>query len=226
MIKNKFLALAMAAAAAMTLATAVPAFADNTTTVSLTVAPKNTYTMTVPSATNLDSTGEATELAGGIQITGGDLAEGKKITVKASSAADWKMSAEGKTTTISYSLYSDEGTTSATTWEFSQAEANAANGATKAVYAKANATDVANAASGTYSDVITFTAKVESATPMVSFTFEDGSYQVKQGTTWSEFVSTHNINIGGKELWEETSWTQKNLGDVIEAGTYKLYEGQ
>lgn len=160
MIKNKFLALAMACA--MTLVAAVPAFAD-TTTVSLIVAPTNNYTLTVPSATTLDSTGKATELTGGIQITGGDLAEGKKITVTADSD-DWKMSASGVNTTIGYGLYANStDNTTTTSWDFSKTEANAVNGTTKAVYAKANADDVEKAASGTYTDVITFTAALDNA---------------------------------------------------------------
>ncbi len=192
MIKNKFLALAMACA--MTLATAVPAFATgNTTTVSLTVAPTNTYTMKVPAAMPLDSTGEATALSGGIQITNGDLEEGKKLTVTAESANEWKMTAEGKTTTIRYSLYSDAGTTAATTWEFEKDEAK--NGTTKAVYAKANADDLKAAASGTYSDVITFTATLGDAVNMVSFTVNGAECSVAEGTTWSEFVAGQGSSV-------------------------------
>ena len=68
MNKNKILAIAMASAMMTgTLATAVPVFAaDNTTTVSVTVAPKNTYTMTVPANTTLNSDGTAKELTNGI----------------------------------------------------------------------------------------------------------------------------------------------------------------
>ena len=70
MNKNKILAIAMAGAMMTgTLATAVPVFAaeNSTTTVSLDVEPpKNTYTMTVPANTTLNSDGTAKELTNGI----------------------------------------------------------------------------------------------------------------------------------------------------------------
>ena len=196
MKRNRFLALAMAGA--MTLTASVPAFAadgSGTTEVSLTVAPKNTYTLTVPAATTLDSDGEATQLSGGIKITGGDLEDGKKLTVTATSDSEWKMSATGKETSIGYALYSDAGTTEATTWEFTQAEANAADGATKAVYAKADAEDLAAAASGSYSDVITFTAEVADAVTGVTFTLNGASYTVNEGTTWAQFIEGNGKNV-------------------------------
>ena len=191
MNRNKFLALTMAGA--MTLAAATPVFAENktgTTTVSLVVAapaPTNEYTMTVAAKTALDSEGAVTELTGGIKITDGDLEEGKKLTVTAESQNDWTLKADGVTTGIGYALYSDEAAeTEATSWEFTQAEAK--EGATKAVYAKADATDVADAAAGTYSDTITFTAAVEDAVTGVTFTIDGASYTVDEGTTWAQFI--------------------------------------
>ncbi len=166
MNKNKILAIAMASAMMTgTLATAVPVFAaDNTTTVSVTVAPKNTYTMTVPANTTLNSDGTAKELTNGIKITDGTLEEGKKLIVTATSTTGWEMTATGLDTTIGYGLYYDEAAeTEATSWEFTQEEANNAGGSTKNVYVKANTADIENAAAGTYSDVITFTAEVKDA---------------------------------------------------------------
>ncbi len=239
MIKNKFLALTMAAA--MTLATAVPAFAadgSGTTTVSLTVAPKNTYTMTVPSATPLDSTGEATQLTGGIKITDGTLENDKKLTVTATSKNDWYMvtTESDVSTKIGYALYSDAGTTAATIWEFTKEQANADGGATKDVYAKANADDLKAAASGVYSDVITFTAKVESATPMVSFNIDGSQYSVAVGTTWSQFVagdgssflkiSGNNVeqsNRSGFFVFTDSPFAKVNASDVITAQAYAIY---
>ncbi len=208
MIKNKFLALAMAAA--MTLATAVPAFATgNETTVSITVAPKNNYTMTVPSATTLNSDGTATALSGGIQITNGDLEEGKKITVTATSANNWNMTASGVDTTIGYGLYSDSAAeTAATTWEFTEEEANTGTtGATKNVYAKANATDVTKAASGTYSDVITFEAEVVNATvavDSVSLNMNDVRAEVDMTVPLEATVSPANATD------KTVTWTTDN----------------
>ncbi len=167
MIKNKFLALAMAAA--MTLATAVPAFAEQsgTTTVSLTIeAPSNTYTLTVPANTELNSDGTAKQLTGGIKITEGALQDGKKITVTAESENKWEMVAADAAvkTKIGYGLYANStDNTTTTSWDFSQTDANAESGTTKNVYAKANTTDVNAAKAGEYSDVITFTAALDNA---------------------------------------------------------------
>ena len=163
--------MAMALAAAMmtgTFAAGVPALATeadnkNQTTISVTVAPRNTYTLSVPATTEISADGSATQLTNGITITNGELAEGKKLTVTASTTSGWKMSADDVGTTIGYALYSDAGTTAATSWEFSQEEANKENGTTKDVYAKATAEDLKTAKAGTYSDVITFEASVEDA---------------------------------------------------------------
>ena len=193
MNRNKFLALAMAGA--MTLAASVPAFAEdnNTTQVTLTVSGRNSYTMTVPAKTALDSAGAVTELTGGIKITDGDLADGKKLTVTATSQNDWALTATGAETTIAYALYSDEAAeTEATGWEFTQEEANAAGGATAKVYAKPDADALNAAKSGEYSDVITFTAAVEDEVTEVSFSItKDGAtgcYTVTKGTTWNSFL--------------------------------------
>ena len=190
MIKNRFLALAVAVA--VMAGTAVPAFAEssNTTTVSLTVAPTNTYTMTVPAKTTLDSEGAVTELTNGIKITNGDLADGKKLTVTATSQNSWTLTADGETTGISYALYSDStAATAATSWEFTQAEANAAAGATKKVYAKVNATDVGAAKPGEYSDVITFTAAVENVTTISTVTLNKNTTS-KDGVTYSGYSTS------------------------------------
>ncbi len=230
MIKNKFLALAMAAA--MTLATAVPAFADNETTVSLTVPEWNTYTLTVPADTELNIDGTAKQLSGGIKITGGNLMEGKKLTVTAESAHEWKMTASGVETKISYSLYSNSNAaTSATTWEFTRDEANAESGTTKDVYAKANTDEMYEAASGVYSDVITFTAKVESAAPQVTFTLDISggnyqSYSVDEGTTWRDFIEKNNISLGRNSIINNNGYGTMDLNSAIVSGRYFLGEAQ
>ena len=203
MIKNRFLALAVAVA--VMAGTAVPAFAEssNTTTVSLTVAPTNTYTMTVPAKTTLDSEGAVTELTNGIKITNGDLADGKKLTVTATSQNSWTLTAEGVTGGIGYTLYSDAGTTEATSWEFTQAEANAAAGATKKVYAKVNTTDVGTAKPGEYSDVITFTATVENVTTISTVTLNKNTTS-KDGVTYSGYSTSLMDTYSGGTISTES----------------------
>lgn len=180
----------MAAMLAGSMATAMPVMAESkTTTVSLTVEkPANTYTLSVPANTTLNSDGTATELTNGITITDGNLEDGKKLTVTASSGNNWKIKADGVSTGIGYTLYSDAGTTKATSWEFSQAEANAANGTTKSVYAGIVADDAKNASAGTYSDTITFSAQLKETT--ISFYLHDVKYSVTEGTTWKEFAES------------------------------------
>lgn len=218
MNKNKFLALAMAGAMMTgTLATAVPVLAedDNTTKVSLTVAQKNTYTMTVPAATELGNEGEITQLTNGISITNGTLEDGMKLTVTAESKNDWYMvTSDSSTTKIGYTLYSDEGTTEAKSWAFSQTDAN--NGAKKDVYAKANKDDVAKAGAGTYSDVITFNAKVETAKVAVE--------SVELNCNWSELTVGDNLileaTVAPTDATDKTvTWTSSDDSVVtVDAG--------
>lgn len=232
MNRNKFLALAMAGA--MTLATAVPAYAtgsSGTTEVSLTLSPKNTYTLTVPAKTALNSDGTVTELTNGIKITDGDLADGKKLTVTATSQNSWALTAEDVDTTISYALYSDDAAeTGATSWEFTQAEANADEGTTKSVYAKPDATALSAAKSGEYSDVITFTAAVEDEVTYVSFSItKDGAtnyYTVTSGTTWSGFLSSGAGAQYANDKITNGSGNSVNENAVIVAGSYSVVSYQ
>lgn len=137
-----------------------------TTTISVVIEPKNTYVLTVPATTIISSDGASTELSGGIKITDGDLADDKVVTVTATTTSDWKMSTNDEkiTTKIVYGLYASETDSQKTTsWTFTQTEANATDGTTKEVYAKASADDLKSAKVGTYSDTITFTASVVDA---------------------------------------------------------------
>ena len=188
---KRLLALAMAGAM-MTgaFATAMPVLADDgktaTTTVSLTVK-NNSYTMQVPARTELAADGSITALDGGVKITSdNDIESDYAINVTASSANDWKLKASGRSTEISYVLYSDKDGTIEMSGKGAKdgykldAEDSDNNKSTiaakglwytadevnksecqKDVYAKITDTDKAqNAESGDYEDVITFTAKV------------------------------------------------------------------
>ena len=134
-----------------------------TTTISVVIEPKNTYVLNVPATTIISSDGASTKLSGGIKITDGDLADDKVVTVTATTTSGWKMSTNDEkiTTKIVYGLYASETDSQKTTsWTFTQTEANATDGTTKEVYAKASADDLKSAKAGTYSDTITFTASV------------------------------------------------------------------
>ena len=181
-MKNKLLTLALAGAVMLgALAAGTPVMADNDpiqsgggqtsgsssgsttgdTKVTLTVAAKNQYTLTIPAATTLDKD-EAVALKNGITVTGSNMAN--SVTVTASTTSDWKLTAENVDTKIGYGLYeSEDVTTTTTSWNFTASEINESGegGATKAVYAKVNADDVKNAKAGSYSDTITFTAAIQ-----------------------------------------------------------------
>ncbi len=227
---KRLVALAMAGAMmAGTFATAMPVMAEgnNTTTVSFTVAPKNTYTMTVPAATALNSDGTITALEGGVTISSdNDMAADYAVNVTVSSENEWKLQSSERNATIGYTLYSDEagtiemdgrGTTASYKLEvekdgitsttaakglwFTADEANQT--ATKSVYAKVNTSDVENAASGIYQDTITFTAK---AGKVVKATVADSNfidnkyyYTVFEGTWWMYiFPKSSTENYDGK----------------------------
>lgn len=120
------------------------------------------YTLTAPAETTLNSDGTAKELANGLKVEG-SLPDGKKVTVTATSADSWMLSAEGKSTKIGYGLYAAINATETTTsWDFSKAEAT--EGTTKSVYSKINTTHYEAADPGDYSDTIIFTGSVENAT--------------------------------------------------------------
>ena len=124
--------------------------------------PSNQYTLTVPAETTLAYDGSVVELTNGLKVSNGDLADGKMITVTATSAGDWKLSATGATTKVGYGLYASSGATGTTTsWKFSKSEAS--TGTTKNIYSKIISSDYESAEAGDYSDTITFTAKVEAA---------------------------------------------------------------
>ena len=197
---NKFLAVTLAGTMmAGTLATAVPVLAeDYTTKVTLNVPTWNTYTLNVPTETALNVDGTAVELTNGIKVSDGTLVDGKKVTVTATSKGEWTMSSSAATTTFNYGLYATTDATATTTsWDFTQEEANTASKDAKAktVYAKADTDTLYEAAAGTYSDVITFTAKVaEVPKPQIMFNltgrveWQEG-YSTEEGTTWSELAA-------------------------------------
>ena len=181
---RRLLALAMAGAImTRTFATAVPAMAEgNSTTVTLSVEPQNTYTMTVPATTALNLNGDVTALTNGVTISSdNDMASDYAVNVTVSSENDWKLKSATRTDNIGYTLYSDdagtiemdgkgttasykleieeEGVTATTATKglwFTGDEANQTTA--KSVYAKVNTSDVEKAASGDYQDTITFTA--------------------------------------------------------------------
>lgn len=246
MRSKRALALAMAGAMmAGAFATAMPVMAEgNTTQVTLTVAPKNTYTMTVPATTTLDLSGSVTALQNGVTISSdNDMADGYAVNVTASSENDWKLKSSSgtNTNTIGYTLYSDsagtvemdgkgttrgykldiyDGTSTISTtaakglW-FTAEDANHADGTVKNVYAKVNTDDIEKAASGDYTDTITFTAEVgKTVTAKITgyncynqtiITNKYYSYTVLEGTKWTEIFLGED-KIDGALYQDQNFW--------------------
>jgi len=170
-------------------------------------APTNQYTLTVPAETTLAYDGSAEKLTNGLKVSGGDLEDGKKVTVTASSANEWvlKGSKTETTTTIAYGLYAASDVTETTTsWDFDKTAA-AGDGTTVDIYSKIIASDYQSATTDDYSDTITFTADVVDAivAEPVKYTKTDSS-----GT-----LSTDNL--GTATQWVHNSTTYEIYNDFI-----------
>ena len=160
--------------------------------------PTNDYTLTVPAETTLAYDGSAVALTNGLKVSGGDLEDGKKVTVTATSAGDWQLSATGATTKIHYGLYATTDATETTTsWDFSKTDA-AVTGTTKTIYSKIVASEYQSAEAGDYSDTITFTAALKSAATAVTY------------------ERTGKPALSSENLGTPTSWTYSGT-------TYQVY---
>ena len=112
-----------------------------------------TYTLTIPSALNISNSGW--NATGGISATG-TLAEGKKLTVTATSANNWALKSGDNS--VGYTLTTAEGGSQTTSWEFTELSDTAT---TKTMGIIVENYD--DKPAGTYQDTVTFTAKVENA---------------------------------------------------------------
>lgn len=192
---NRLCSMALAAVIAVgVMAPGITAFADgNSTTVTLTVAePENVYTMTIPAATTMDAAGAATALANGLNVKGTNMT--KNVVVTMTGADEWKMTAEGKTTTIGYAVYeSVSSETALTEVEFDKTAIMDTTGSTKALYVKPAAADLAAAEPGTYTGTITFTATLKANAP-AKVTVMGAEIVAEDGQSW-ETIANNNPGI-------------------------------
>ena len=199
-IRKKILSLALAGALALGLmpGMSLKALADGDT---------NTYTLTIPSTLTVANPGwNATD---GISATG-SLASGKKLTVTASSDVGFAL--VSGTNQIGYTLAAASTDTEATTsWEFDTLSSAAT---TKPLGIIVD--DYSSKPAGTYTDTVTFTAKVEVAktaagTPSIAqadctFSPTNGKstlsnasittsmeYSTDSGTTWTDVATVGSI---------------------------------
>lgn len=148
-----------------------------------------TYTITIPST--LTVSGSGWNDAGGISATG-TLATGKKLTVTASSANSWALKSGDNS--VGYTLTTAEGGSQTTDWEFTELSDTAT---TKTMGIIVENYD--DKPAGTYQDTVTFTAKVETARQLHSFTLT-GPYthqslvvEFYDGDKWSDMVAKYSL---------------------------------
>ncbi|MBR1832397.1 MAG: hypothetical protein IJ784_08190, partial [Ruminiclostridium sp.] len=163
----------------------------------------STYTITIPSTLTVNNSGW-NELTGGISATG-TLESGKKLTVSATSANGWALISGDNS--VGYTLTTAEGGSQTTSWEFDSLSSTAT---TKSLGIIVENYD--NKPAGTYTDTVTFTAKVEVAKAAAekpdieqadcTFSPSNGKstlsnanittsmeYSADNGTTWTDVTS-------------------------------------
>ncbi len=151
-----------------------------------------TYTITIPSTLTVKNSGwNATD---GISATG-TLAEGKKLTVTASSTNSWAL--KSGENSVGYNLATATGTYSSSatpaSWEFT-ALSNTAMTQPMGIIVE----DYSAKPAGTYTDTVTFTVSVEDARQLYSFTLT-GPYtgdtlvvEYYEGDTWNDMVAKYS----------------------------------
>ena len=200
---KKLASLALAGALTLGLlpALSAPALADGDT---------STYTLTIPSTLTVSGSGwNATD---GISATG-TLESGKKLTVTATSANSWALKSGDNS--VGYNLATATGTYSSSatpaSWEFTELTNTATNKPMGIIVENYD-----DKPAGTYTDTVTFTAKVEVAksaaeTPSIAqvdctFSPSNGKstlsnanittsmeYSADNGTTWTDVTSAGSI---------------------------------
>ena len=163
-----------------------------------------TYTITIPPS--LDVTGSGWNETAGISATG-TLENGKKLTVTATSTNSWALKSGDNS--VGYTLTTAEGGSQTTSWEFTTLDGTAQP---MGIIVE----DYSSKPAGTYTDTVTFTAKVEVAksaaeTPSIAqadctFSPSNGKstlsnanittsmeYSADNGTTWTDVTSAGSI---------------------------------
>ena len=137
------------------------------------------YTVTIPAT--LTVSGSGWNDAGGISVTG-TLETNKKLTVTASSDGEYALVSGGNK--VAYTLAAASGGAETTAWEFTALPGSATLGIIVEDYSSKPA--------GTYTDTVTFTAKVEDAVTaptLAGVTLTDG------------MIIEPHCNVGGGDNW-------------------------
>lgn len=161
---------------------------------SVTTGGESDYTITIPATLTVANAGWNV-LDGGITAKG-SLAEGKKLVVSAASENEWKLVAnkgEENEAKVGYNLAATgDGTSvySATatvpTWEFDTLTADGTSQAAGIIVE-----DYSEKPAGTYQDVVTFTATVETAViPVTSVTLNKSTLELTAGGDTATLTAT------------------------------------
>ena len=178
------------------------------------------YTITIPATLTVENAGW--NATAGVTAKG-EIAEGTRLTVTATSANGWKLKKD-ETNTVDYHLATEEGGEQVTAWSFTMDEllANAGNGTNKPMGAVV--ADYVNAPEGDYTDTVTFTAEVKSEGPKIYSSLTSGDVlhvgDVLDSTTtynvdnrFITFDSIHTIiRADVEDGGEEWSVTEKENG--------------
>ncbi|MBO6301022.1 MAG: hypothetical protein J6N15_01120 [Ruminiclostridium sp.] len=135
----------------------------------------------------------------------GTLASGKKLTVSAASANSWALKSGENSVNYTLNNGSDTKGDAATKWDFTKEQLTA--GATQAIGIDVD--DYSSKPAGTYTDTVTFTAKVESAAITVTINQSDwgSGYKsfTKDGVTVSaDVIDSQDGNLMGGGTFSTT----------------------
>ena len=174
----------------------------------------STYTLQIPSTLTVSAAGWNETSGLTAAVTSGDTFDSdKKLSVTATSANNWALKSGDNS--VGYNLATATGTYSSTaepaSWAFYAAELNETSGTNKAMGIIVE--DYSSKPAGTYTDTVTFTAKVvaKAATPNIAqadctFSPSNGKstlsnanittsmeYSADSGTTWTDVSSAGSI---------------------------------
>ena len=147
------------------------------------------YIITIPQSLTIENEGWNSTTGIKVSKNTDDFDSTKKLTVEATSKNGWTLNQESGDATVSYTMRAEAGGVETKTWVFSANDLNKDGGTTTTL-----GIDVGNYSdkpAGTYTDTVTFTAKVESAVIAVTgIEIDKTSLELKQGGGTATLTAT------------------------------------
>ncbi len=187
----------------------------------------NTYTVTIPSELTVNDKGW-NEITGGIKAKG-TLESGKKLTVTATSTTNsYKLKSGDNEIGYNLAKTGDSNSTYSASaevpkWEFAELQANEDTTLTAGIIVE----DYSSKPAGTYTDTVTFTAKVEDAAIVYPFGFSKqawwGNPETGEIDVPANFVSVSQTDAKAAADAEKTSANAPGYVCIyaLEGGQYK-----